>query len=105
MSLRGLVGNIKQKIKLDPFILWQGTGNVGMAEVRKAHRILIGKPDGKSSLIGAWQCWQDNIQVDIKEKSLGCVLDLCGSGYGAVADSCGHENDSFDLKRNLIFLY
>jgi hypothetical protein len=51
MSLRGLVGNIKQKINLDPFILWQGTGNVGMGEVRKARRILIGKPDGKSSLI------------------------------------------------------
>jgi hypothetical protein len=38
-----------------------------MAETRNAYRILVGKPEGKRSLVRPKHRWVDNIKMDIRE--------------------------------------
>jgi hypothetical protein len=45
----------------------------GMGEKRNAYRILVGKPEGKSSQ-GRSRCrWVDNIKVDLRDRGLDDV--------------------------------
>jgi hypothetical protein len=44
-----------------------------MREERGVHRVLVGKPEGKSPL-GRPRCtWEDNIKMDVQEVGGGCV--------------------------------
>jgi hypothetical protein len=44
-----------------------------MEAKRNAHRILVGKPEGKSS-IGRPRCkWVDNIKIDLREIGWGAM--------------------------------
>jgi len=44
-----------------------------MGERRSAHRVLVGKPEGKGSL-GRPRCrWEDNIKMDPKEVGCGAM--------------------------------
>ena len=45
-----------------------------MGEGRGVHRVLIGKPEGKSPLGGPRRRWEDNIKMDIQEVG-GCCGD------------------------------
>ena len=38
-----------------------------MREGRGVHRVLVGKPDGKSTLGRPRHTWQDNIKMDLQE--------------------------------------
>jgi len=43
-------------------------GNVThMRERRRAHRILIGKPEGRRTLGRPMSHWEDNIKIDLQE--------------------------------------
>ena len=41
-----------------------------MEQSRKAHRVLVGKPEGKRPLGRPTRRWEDNIKVDLRE--VGC---------------------------------
>ena len=41
-----------------------------MGEGRDVHRVLVGKPDGKSPLGRPRRRWEDNIKMDLQE--VGC---------------------------------
>jgi hypothetical protein len=38
-----------------------------MGAMRNAHKILVGKPEGKRPLAKPKRTWEDNIRIDIKE--------------------------------------
>jgi hypothetical protein len=40
--------------------------------MRKAYKMLIGKPEGKGSLGRPTHRWEDNIKIDLKETGCGC---------------------------------
>jgi hypothetical protein len=40
-------------------------------EVRGVYRILVGKPEGKRSLVRPRHKWEDNIKMDLKEVRCG----------------------------------
>ena len=42
-----------------------------MGERRSAHRVLVGKPEGKRTLAGLRHRWQDNIKMDLQEVGWG----------------------------------
>ena len=43
-----------------------------MAEGRGVHKVLVGKPEGKTPL-GRPRCrWEDNIKMDLQEVGRGC---------------------------------
>jgi hypothetical protein len=48
--------------------------------MRNAHRILIGKTEGKRPLGKPRHRLEDNIKMDFKENVGGCRLDSSGSG-------------------------
>ena len=41
-----------------------------MEQTRNAHRVLVGKPEGKGPLGRARRRWEDNIRKDLRE--VGC---------------------------------
>jgi hypothetical protein len=41
-----------------------------MLERRSVHRVLVGKPEGKRSLVRTRHRWDDNIKTDLQE--VGC---------------------------------
>ena len=49
------------------------SGNVArMEEGRGAHKILVGKPQGKTPLGRLRHRWEDNIKMDLEEVRRGC---------------------------------
>jgi hypothetical protein len=46
-----------------------------MGEKRDARRIFVGKPEGKRPLERATCRWEDNIQMDLRERMRWCGLD------------------------------
>jgi hypothetical protein len=44
-----------------------------MGEVRGAHNILVGRPEGRRPLGRPRRRWEDNIRMDFREKGLGDV--------------------------------
>ena len=49
------------------------SGNVArMEEGRGAHKILVGKPQGKTPLGRLRRRWEDNIKMDLEEVRRGC---------------------------------
>jgi hypothetical protein len=62
--------------------------------VRKAHKILVGEPEGKRSLRRPKLRWEDNIIMDLRERGWGrCGLDESGLGYKTVADTSEDNNE------------
>jgi hypothetical protein len=60
-----------------------------MGEGRNVCRVLVGKPEGKRPLETRRRRWEDVINMDIVEISLGgCGVDSPGSGLGPSAGSC-----------------
>jgi hypothetical protein len=48
---------------------------------RNVHRLLVGKPEGKSSLGRLRRRWIDNIKMDLfRDRGECCGLDWSGSG-------------------------
>jgi hypothetical protein len=47
-----------------------------MGERRVVYRILVGKPEGKSSLGRPRNRWEDNIKMDLKEWDVGASIGL-----------------------------
>ena len=43
-----------------------------MDEGRGMHRVLVGKPEGKSPLGRPRRRWEDNIKMDLEEVGRGC---------------------------------
>ena len=43
-----------------------------MGEGRGVHRVLVGKPEGKSLLGRPRRSWEDNIKMDLQEVGGGC---------------------------------
>jgi transcription termination factor 2 len=43
-----------------------------MGEERVAHRVLVGKPEGKRPLGRSRRRWEDNIKMDLQEVGVGC---------------------------------
>ena len=43
-----------------------------MVEGRGVHRVLVGKPEGKSPFWRPRHRWEDNIKLDLKEVGGGC---------------------------------
>ena len=43
-----------------------------MGEEREVHRVLVGKPEGKSPLERPRRRWEDNIKMDLQEVGGGC---------------------------------
>jgi hypothetical protein len=60
--------NIVQVIKLRR-VRWAGH-IAGMGERRSIHRVLVGKPEGKSPTERPRHRWEDNIKMDLQE--VGC---------------------------------
>ena len=44
-----------------------------MEEGRSVHKVLVGKPEGKSPLGRPRRRWEDNIEMDLQEVRRGCV--------------------------------
>jgi hypothetical protein len=44
-----------------------------MVEVRGAHNILVGRPEGKRPLGRSSRRWEDNIKMDLREIGFGDV--------------------------------
>ena len=44
----------------------------GIGEGRGMHRVLVGKPEGKTPLGRPRRRWEDNIKVDLQEVGGGC---------------------------------
>jgi len=62
--------------------------------MRNEYSILAGNPEGKKPRGTPRRRWEDNIKIDIRERSWeGCGLDSSGSGYGLVAASCENGNE------------
>jgi hypothetical protein len=54
-----------------------------MGEMRNAHKILVGNPEGKRPHGRHWHTWEDNIRMDFIGKwGGGCGLDSSGSVIG-----------------------
>ena len=43
-----------------------------MAERKRLHRVLVGKPEGKRPLGRSRRRWEDNIKMDLQEVGGGC---------------------------------
>ena len=43
-----------------------------MGQGRGVHRVLVGKPEGKTSLGRPRRRWEDNIKMDLQEVGGGC---------------------------------
>jgi hypothetical protein len=60
-----------------------------MGEERKVYKVLVGKPQGRRSLVRPRRRWEDGIRMDLREIGLGGVdWNLTGSGQGPVAGCC-----------------
>jgi hypothetical protein len=67
-------------------IKWRGVG-----EIRNAYKIMVEKPEGKTTL-GKLTCrWRIILKWILK---IGCESVYWISGQGPVAGSCKHDNDS-----------
>jgi hypothetical protein len=74
--------NIIQVIKL---WIMRWAEHVESLEVRRgADRVLVGKPEGKSSLGRLRHRWEDNIKMDIQDVGWGAWADWSASGWGQV---------------------
>jgi hypothetical protein len=51
-----------------------------MGEERKVCNILVEKPEGRRPLGGPRRRWEDGIRMDVREVSLGMLVDSVGSG-------------------------
>ena len=68
--------------------LMRWAGHVArMGEVRGAHRVLVGKPEGKRPLGRTRRRWEDNIKMDLQE-----VGGVVGTGWSwlRIGTVCGH---------------
>jgi len=71
-------------IKLNRMRLAGHVARIG--ERRSAHRVLMGKPEGKRPLAGSKRRWEDNIKVNLQEVGLGvctgliCLRTMTGGG-------------------------
>jgi hypothetical protein len=43
-----------------------------MGDERGVHRVLVGKPEGKTPLGRLRRRWEDNIKINIQEVGVGC---------------------------------
>jgi hypothetical protein len=46
-----------------------------MGDMRGAHRVSAGKPDGKNPIVGPRLGWEDNIKLDLRKLNVGYGLD------------------------------
>jgi hypothetical protein len=51
-----------------------------MGEGRNVHRVLVGKPAGKTPLGRPRRRWEDGIKMDLREIGWGCGVDSPGLG-------------------------
>jgi len=58
-----------------------------MGERRGVYRVLVGKPEGKSSLGRPRSRWEDNIKMDLREVKCGC---MDGSSWLRIGSGRGH---------------
>jgi hypothetical protein len=71
-----------------------------MGKKRSAHKVLVGNPEGKRPLGRPGRGWEDNIEMDLRERGWGGVdlinlaQDPCiRSEQGPVVGSCQHGNE------------
>jgi hypothetical protein len=65
-----------------------------MVERRVVYGVVVGKREGKRSLAIPTSRWEDNIKIDLHKRYGVHGLDLSGSEYGQVVDSCECGNES-----------
>jgi len=69
-------------------------GNVVRVEERRGvHRILVGKPEGKSPLGRRWSRWVNNIKKKFQELRWGHDLSCLVQEKGQVSGCCEHGNE------------
>jgi hypothetical protein len=51
--------------------MWWAGHVARMGEGRGAHRILVGRPEGRRPLGRPWRRWEDNIKMDLQEVGWG----------------------------------
>jgi hypothetical protein len=59
---------------------------------RNAHRILVGKPEGKKPVGRHTQRWEDNVNMDLRETGWG-RMDWIHLAHGPMESSCEHCNE------------
>jgi hypothetical protein len=59
--------------------------------MRNAHKILVGKPEGRTRLRRPRRRWKDDIKKDLWET--GFALDSSDLGSGPLVGSCEHSNE------------
>jgi hypothetical protein len=59
-----------------------------MGEDRGVHKVLVGKPEGKSPLERPRRRWEDNIKMDLQEVGMGVV----GTGWSWLRIGTGGGN-------------
>ena len=77
-------------------VSWRRTGCVGhVARVgvnRNWRRVLVGKPEVKRTTWKLTRTYNYNIKMDVKNRMLGCRVDLSGWGHRQVASYRDHRN-------------
>ena len=64
-----------------------------MGERNDAYRVLVGKREGKRTLVSCRRRWEDKIKMVLQEEVWGHGLDCSGSGQGQVASTCKYGNE------------
>jgi hypothetical protein len=65
---------------------------------RNAYRILVGKPEGKSSLVRLRRRWVDNIEIDLREIEWG------GMDWVDLAQDRDHWRNLVNMVMNLLVI-
>ena len=75
-----------------------------MGEGRGAHRVVVGKPEGRRSLGRPRRRWEDNIKLDLQEVGEGCGDWMELAQDRQVAGTCGYGDEPSGSKNAGNFL-
>jgi hypothetical protein len=75
-----------------------------MTEMRNAHKILVGKPEGKRPLGKPRRRWEGNIRMDLRElwqESVNWILPTQGKGQAPLLMLAGSKGPEFSFRGHL----
>jgi hypothetical protein len=65
-----------------------------MGVIRNTYKIFVGKPEGKRPLRRSTRRWKDDAKLILEKQGLGVWIGFVCSGYGQVAGSREHGNET-----------